>query len=122
MHRRKQQRLFFCVDERVFRAHKSVLSLRCTKLYEIAKECEDDEQITIHSTETKVFKHVLDYAYTVRDPRHVCESLVSCKKVLIAADRYDCIDLKLFVESMIVEHFLGPQNAAELLLFADSHS
>jgi len=41
---------------------------------------------------------------------------------LIAADCYSCVDLKLYVESILVDKYLAGGNAAELLILADSHS
>ena len=44
------------------------------------------------------------------------------KKLLVAADRFGLTHLKLYVESVLVDRFATPRNAASLLLFADSHS
>ena len=44
------------------------------------------------------------------------------KELLVAADYYDCVHLKLYVESAIVDTFLTPEIVAELLLCADSYS
>merc|ERR1712194_60536 len=43
------------------------------------------------------------------------------KSILITANRFGVTELKLYVESVLVEHFLVPSSAATLLLLADAH-
>ena len=43
-------------------------------------------------------------------------------KLLLAADRLGCTDLKLYVESTIVYKFLDASNATEWVVRSDSHS
>ena len=43
-------------------------------------------------------------------------------KFLLAADRLDCTDLKLYAESTITDKFLNASNAAHWLILGDSHS
>eukprot|EP00531_Pseudo-nitzschia_arenysensis_P012534 CAMPEP_0116116004 /NCGR_PEP_ID=MMETSP0329-20121206/806_1 /TAXON_ID=697910 /ORGANISM="Pseudo-nitzschia arenysensis, Strain B593" /LENGTH=388 /DNA_ID=CAMNT_0003609469 /DNA_START=61 /DNA_END=1227 /DNA_ORIENTATION=+ len=103
-----------------FRAHKNILALRCKKLYEITEGYEDDTPIIIDATSPKIFKSILDFVYTVKLPDIDNKNIAT--ELLVAADRFECVELKLYVESIIVDNFLAPKNAAELLLFADSHS
>lgn len=111
----------FCVGtSEEYHAHKNILSLRCKKLYEIAKECDNDVPIPIDSTRGKIFKSVLDFAYTAKLPEIKDKNIAM--ELLIAADCYECIQLKLYVESVIVEKLITPENAAQLFLFADSYS
>lgn len=110
----------FQVGENVYYAHKNILALRCKKLYEIAEECESHEPILIGSTSGEIFKNVLDFAYSVRTPDIKNKNVAI--ELLIAADCYECIHLKLYVESVITDRFVNSENAAELLLFADSYS
>jgi hypothetical protein len=44
------------------------------------------------------------------------------KSILDAANRFGCTDLKLYIESVLVEKFLFPSNTAALLLLSDSYS
>ena len=44
------------------------------------------------------------------------------KNILLVADRFRCTDLKMYMESYIVETILVPSNAARWLLVADSHA
>ena len=110
----------FIVGKMEYQAHTNILSLRCKKLYEIVIECGGDGTISIDCTKEEIFKKILDFAYTVKTPEIENENIAT--ELLVAADRYYCVDLKLYVESIIVDKFLTAGNAAEMLLFADSHS
>ena len=50
------------------------------------------------------------------------DDIATAKEILLAADRFDCTQLKLYAESIIVDKFLVAYNAAALLVFADSYS
>jgi len=124
----------FSVGETVFWAHKSILSLRGKKLYELAEECNDDSDndendnqkhkhnkpIPIHAVRAEIFESLLAFVYTVATPEINTEE--KARELLVAADCYECTHLKLYAESVLVDRFLRPANAADLLLFADAHS
>ena len=110
----------FVVEGTVFQAHKNVLQLRAKNLYEIAKECGDDAPIPMQSIRKEIFKSVLDFVYSVKVPE--IQNKETAIEYLVAADRYDCIHLKLFAESTLVDKFLTPEGAIEMLLLADSHT
>ena len=110
----------FSIAGTEYHAHKNILALRCKKLYEIANCYNENTSIPIERTKEMVFKCILEFVYTVRLPTLATKDYA--KEVLIAADFYECIQLKLYVESVIVDKFLNPKNAAELFLFADSYS
>jgi hypothetical protein len=44
------------------------------------------------------------------------------KIILILADRFGCINLKLYMESVMVDKFVDKDNAADMLLLGDSHT
>lgn len=111
----------FLVGETMYNAHKIILNLRCKKLYEISQECDDDDcPIPIYSVREEIFKNVLEFVYTVKTPE--IENEAFAMELLVAADRFDCAHLKLYVESILVDKFLEVANAAALFIFADSHS
>jgi len=110
----------FSVEGEIYKAHKSILALRCKKLYEIAKESDNDVPIPIHSERGIIFKGLLDFVYHVKTPTMKTEAIAL--EFLVAADRFDFPDLKLYAESVIVLEFLTVQNAAAMFIFADSHS
>jgi len=111
----------FAVGDATFGAHGVVLSRQCKKLYEIACEARNDTTpIPILSTSKDVFKSMLEFVYTVKTPDIEDEKFAV--ELLAAADLYDCVRLKLYVESVLVDEFLRAENAAALLLLADSHS
>ena len=54
---------------------------------------------------------------------HKCTLFCKCKKLYeIANNRFECIDLKLDMESVITFYDLKFENTAELLIFANSYS
>ncbi len=110
----------FLVGKTMYNAHKILLSLRCKKLYEISQECDDNSPIPIGFTRAEVFKNILDFVYTVKTP--VIPNEAFAMELLVAADRFDCSHLKLYVESILVDKFLEVENTADFFIFADSHS
>ena len=110
----------FSVGGNDYHVHKLVLSVRCKKLYEFVKDCTHSMPIPIDSTRKEVFKCILDFVYTVKLP--CINDKDFAMEVLIAADIYECVQLKLYVESVLVDKMITPGNAAELFLFADAHS
>uniref|UniRef100_A0A7S4AE50 BTB domain-containing protein n=1 Tax=Pseudo-nitzschia australis TaxID=44445 RepID=A0A7S4AE50_9STRA len=112
--------IIFDVGGKEYRAHKTILSVRAKTLFELSKEYEDHVPVPINFTRRETFKTILDFVYTVKTPEIVDEDTAT--EILVASDRLDCIDLKLYVESVIVDKFLAPTNAAMMFILADSHS
>mmetsp|Transcript_28637 Transcript_28637/g.30781 ORF Transcript_28637/g.30781 Transcript_28637/m.30781 type:complete len:208 (-) Transcript_28637:307-930(-) len=76
--------------------------------------------VPIPNMESDIFEGVLKFIYCVEKP--TIEDKATAIKYLLAANRLGVVDLKMFVESLIVEKFLDTSNAAEMLVLADSHS
>ena len=117
--------IIFDVDGKEFHAHKSILSVRAETLFELTNDDDngrirDGNIVTIFSTEADIFEQILEYVYTVKTPEIKNEGIAI--KLLVAADRFGCTDLKLYIESTIVDKFLNATNAAKWLLLSDSHS
>ena len=117
--------IIFDVDGKEFHAHKSILSVRAETLFELTNDDDngrirDGKIVTILSTEADIFEQILEYVYTVKTPEIKNEGIAI--KLLVAADRFGCTDLKLYIESTIVDKFLNATNAAKWLLLSDSHS
>ena len=117
----------FSVGDALFKVHKSVLSLRAPKLYEIATACDDGDNdddssrpIQIPYVKKEIFASLVDFLYTANFPEIENERFAT--DLLVAADCYDCVHLKLYAESIIADKFLKADNSAELLVFADSYS
>ena len=116
----------FDVDGRKFLAHKNILSVRSPPIFELMKDnnnnTTDNEVVVvpIPNMESEIFEGVLKFVYCVEKP--TIEDKSTATKYLLAADRLGIIDLKMFVESTIVEKFLDTSNAAEMLILSDSHS
>ena len=68
----------------------------------------------------RLFFSKLSFFHCVRTPEFTDKDTTI--KLLLAADRLGCTDLKLYVESTIVENFLDASNAAEWVVRSDSHS
>mmetsp|Transcript_9087 Transcript_9087/g.22234 ORF Transcript_9087/g.22234 Transcript_9087/m.22234 type:complete len:424 (+) Transcript_9087:98-1369(+) len=122
----------FSVGDATYRAHRAVFFRRCRKLYEIAERESSSggndatiPVVPIVSTSKDAFKSLLDFVYTVKTPDLVVgggDDEKFAVELLAAADKFDCVQLKLHVESVLVEEFLNAENAAALLILADSHS
>ncbi|OEU17934.1 hypothetical protein FRACYDRAFT_238364 [Fragilariopsis cylindrus CCMP1102] len=115
----------FDVDGKEFHAHKSILSVRAETLFELTNDDDngrsrDGKIVTIISTEADIFEQILEYVYTVKTPEIKNEGIAI--ELLVAADRFGCTDLKLYIESTIVDKFLNATNAAKWLLLSDSYS
>ena len=95
----KTSDVVFFVGEKTFRARTHVLSLRCKKLYEIAKDFTNDTTpIESNSVRREIFKIILDFVYTVKQPD--IEEEETAIELLRAADLFECIHLKLYIESV----------------------
>jgi len=126
-----------------FKVHKCILELRAKSLYELIlteeesnnnnnnnnnnnEDGNDDTIITLPDTEEKAFEAFLEFAYTGKEPElnkdddNDDEDIA--KSILDAANRFGCTDLKLYIESVLVEKFLVASNTAALLLLSDSYS
>ena len=68
----------------------------------------------------EIFQKLLEFVYTVKIPE--VEDVTAAIEILLAANRFDCIQLKLYVESVIVDKFLTPTIAAKMLILGDSYS
>jgi hypothetical protein len=114
---------------KVFKAHKCVLALSSTHLYELVltelndtNEESHDINITLADVDETAFEKILKFIYIGEYPVMTNDEEKSIKDIFLTADRLNCTDLKLYAESVLIEKYLVPSNAAEMLLFADSHS
>jgi len=135
----------FSVDDKLFPAHKQVLSLRCQVLSDIVSGFDHDGDITripISDVSATVFKALLDCVYgkwtlpcfstyhgiieDITPPYASTPPFISTEeatiKYLVAGDRYGCEYLKLYAESVLVDVFLDTTNAVELLQDAERYS
>jgi len=110
----------FSVQGTTFSVHRIILSGSCQKLYEIAQDSSDGTTISIDSAGADAFKAILEYVYSVKTPDIGTKD--EAMELLVASDRFECISLKLYVESVMVDRFLSAESAAEFWVFADAHS
>jgi len=105
----------------MYKAHKSILAVQGKKLYELANENDDDTTpIPILCTKPEIFKSLLDFVYSVKTPDITNEE--TAKALLVAADRFECVHLKLYAESVLVDKFLSVETTSELFSIAVSYS
>ena len=106
-----------------------ILALRAKTLFELVSEemapFEDEPKyssgvVDLPGIDRDTFEAMLEHIYTIKQPSIKNEE--EARKLIVAADRFCLTDLKLYVESVLVDKFISPSTAASLLLFADSHS
>ena len=117
------------VDGESFKLDSRVIAIQAPALYEMTlKEEEDNDDnsnrdvlvLRDDDTSQTAFRAMIKFLYTrslptINDEKHA-------KLLLGTANRYGCVELKLYMESVIVERFLSPGSAASLMLFADANS
>ena len=114
--------------------HKIVLAAKARELYELViteeqstSSSENDTAIILPDIDASAFEALLRFCYIGTVPEFNKEFgddeiEAKAKNILLVADRFGCKDLKLYIESYIVENILLPSKAARLLLLADSYS
>ena len=93
--------------------------------------------VELRNVENRVFRALLEFLYTQRIPLELWSTIddkesaqdqtLYCamrflQKLFIAADRYDLVSLKHEIEYRLYDEFLYSFTAAELFVWADSHS
>lgn len=89
-------------------------------------------QVRLPHVEENDFRAFLDYVYTSNQERLWSFLAAGNKKenkndptaaftLLVEADKFGAIDLKMLLERILVDHFLSPTNCCQMLLWADSH-
>jgi speckle-type POZ protein len=117
----------FNVGQQYFRLHSFILEKCAPVLFRMIEEHPAQTIITLaeeDDVDPAVFQIIVSYIYTSEWPAAVTVIVDAdvAKSILICADRFGCINLKHYVESVIVEKFLDEQNAADMLLLGDSHT
>jgi BTB/POZ domain len=122
----------FAVAGRNFKAHRCILALHAPALLRLAENNKVKEEDSCDTTTTTTmialpdvdplaFAYLLAYCYDGSLPRPV-RTFDAVKSLLIAADRFECTSVKLYVEHYAVENVLHWADAADFLLLADSIS
>ncbi|KAH0506053.1 Speckle-type POZ protein [Microtus ochrogaster] len=107
------------VADQEFRAHKAILAARSPvfrAMFEHDMEESRTNLIEIHDLQPEVFKAMMDFIYTGKEPD--LHSMADA--MLAAADKYGLERLKLMCESSLCKD-LSVENAAHTLLLADLH-
>mmetsp|Transcript_9433 Transcript_9433/g.28146 ORF Transcript_9433/g.28146 Transcript_9433/m.28146 type:complete len:432 (-) Transcript_9433:991-2286(-) len=115
----------FALEEgkKVFHGHRLVLSRRAKALFTIAEEYGNERPIPIAGVRKEIFRVLLQCIYSIPIPNETMEKdEATLREIFLVANRFQCTQLKLYAESILVDKFLGAENAASLMLFGDSHS
>jgi hypothetical protein len=136
--------IVFIAGKDEFPVHKFVLSLHAKTLFAFYKERmisskkrkrsnhtgtddndddDDDDRVRviIPDMNSVTFQKVLEYIYTVNTTPTLLDAAAAIE-LLLAAHRFECSTLQLYVESVLVDKFVTPTNTASMLLLGDSHS
>jgi len=118
-------------NAREFKAHKLILSILSKPLYDIAMveskanvNADDDTDsinaVVLDDTDENTFRVILESIYTGKMQTQLA-TVEEGKHIIVACDKFGCIDLKLNVEEMLTEKYTI-SNAMDLLLFAEAHT
>jgi BTB/POZ domain/MATH domain len=115
----------FHVGHQDFRLHSFMLEKRAPVLFRMIEEHPEQTIITLDDDEEEevdaaMFQIIVRYIYTSEWPAVVDADVATT--ILTLADRFKCINLKHYVESVMVEKFLDQDNAADMLLLGDSYT
>ena len=114
--------------ERTFVGHKCILQLRASALYELVlteTERSRDADILLPDIEPPAFEILLRFIYQDTLPEisnNKDDDFEKVKSILCVADRFGCTDLKLYMESLLVDKFISASTAIGLLMLADARS
>ena len=107
-----------------FLGHKWIIELRASLLHEIIITDEEDPNTTrveLSNMNENVFEMFFLFIYK-DDAPIITGDEEQAKQLLLAADRFGCTNLKLYMESMMVETFVSSSNVIDLLMIGDSFS
>jgi BTB/POZ domain len=113
----------FQVGRQDFRLHRFILEHRAPVLYQMIDQ--PDQTITLEEDDVldaALFQIIVRSIYTNDCWPAVIVDADVAKTMLTLADRFGCINLKQYVESVMVESFLDEKSAADMLLLGDSHT
>jgi len=106
----------FDIDGTKFSVHRNILCQRAPVLAESTEEAGSSE-IPLSGVDPDMFKLLLRFIYTDE-----IQPNANFQAVLELANRFECSRLKLAAEFKIVEEGINADNAAGLLLLADSNT
>mmetsp|Transcript_28506 Transcript_28506/g.31953 ORF Transcript_28506/g.31953 Transcript_28506/m.31953 type:complete len:466 (-) Transcript_28506:56-1453(-) len=133
----------------VFLGHTCIFYRRARQLYDLVVEEAAEEEIStaasaslttkkssrivLHDVDAPSFEALLKFIYTGHVPTfnntdnnqdiyYFYQDMANAKLILSTADQFSCTELKLCMESLLVEQFLVISTAASFLLFADAHT
>ena len=128
----------FVVENNDFPVHKFVLTLRAKTLYELcskkrqrnsttrddtdtdADDADGSARVRIPDISSATFEKVVEFIYTVNTTPILVDE-ATAMELLVAAKRFKCVSLKLYVESVLADKFVTPTNAATMFLLGEMY-
>ena len=111
----------FDVDGEIMHAHKFVLAVNAPLLAEFCNKSSKGSPVLIDGVSPEIFRRVLRYIYGEEAPTDETEVLRIGFDLIRAANRFCLTDLKLKVESALVEiTVFSVNNVSKYILFADA--
>ena len=112
----------FKVDEEIIPAHSLILKMNAPILANFCVTKEEESIIPINKTNSKVFRHILRYAYGGKAPS-TNEVLEGGKDIIDASDLYGIVGLKVAVEHILVDQrVIHLNNVVEWLMYAEART
>jgi hypothetical protein len=119
-------------NKKEFKAHSCVLAIRAKTLLEWSLKDDDDDDdddndcgkiavVIPGLIDENNFEIILRYVYT-KELEQNPKTEEDAMALFELADRFGITDLKIYIESVIVDAFLSTDNAGKMLSFADSYS
>ena len=114
-----------------YSAHKCILSVVAQGVYafivteeEEGRDNESSTEIILEDVDGIPFEVLLKFLYTGTLDTNLMDGLYdsdTIKSILVVAEKFDVPELKLYMESIVLDTYLAPSTAVELFLFSDSH-
>jgi len=103
-------------------AHKLILKMNAPILLDFCDKHDGGAPIPIENTHLEVFRHILCYVYGGGEPEPSKMRKLG-RELIDAADRYGMVDLKIAVETALVElRILNVENVVDWILYAEART
>lgn len=113
---------FIMANAEEIRAHKFIVSLHCPLLKEVISQATNPSRIILDGPDPGLFATMIRFMYHEALP-NTFEMIPDGLELLKLANQYEYVDLKIYMECEVVQSkMLSVENAAEMLLLANSHS
>ncbi|KAL7530629.1 hypothetical protein ACHAWF_003455, partial [Thalassiosira exigua] len=123
LHSGKRADVVFKIGKATVLAHKFILEVNAPALARLCKGTDPKTKKAVHiyGTSAETFRHVLSYVYGGAAP-DATSTLKIGRQLIVTANRFDLLALKLDVERSMVENFVvDASNCIDFILFSDKN-